>query len=66
MVPPRISFLMTAGPTVGSELTSSKGSAFSLTVGRTRVSKLYIRDMAVSEKHAVVSCHATTGLPLVP
>ena len=54
-VPPSFRLLLTDGPCSGQELSSTSGKGgFALTVGRTRVSKLYIRDTAVSEKHAVV------------
>lgn len=54
MVPPRLVLSFWDGPVSGSELSGPKTGSFSLTVGRTRGNKLYIRDAAVSENHAVV------------
>lgn len=43
---------MTAGPSNGTEF--CKPGVLKLTVGRTRASKVWIKDSAVSEKHAEV------------
>lgn len=51
-VPPRISFQVTAGPCEGATLVP-KGYSFS--VGRTKASRLHIKDPSVSERHAEVS-----------
>lgn len=50
--PSRLSLVLTRGPAAGQTLTP-KG--YFLQVGRTRASKLHIKDSAVSERHAEVA-----------
>lgn len=52
-VPPRLSLELSAGPWAGTEL-SIPLKSFSLPVGRTKASKVHIKDSAVSEKHATI------------
>lgn len=51
-LPDELQLKVTAGPSIGSEF--CKPGILKLTVGRTRASKVWIKDSAVSEKHAEV------------
>ncbi|GAX85782.1 hypothetical protein CEUSTIGMA_g13197.t1 [Chlamydomonas eustigma] len=55
-VPPRLQIVFTSGPSNGLELAHNDSikPTFCLSVGRTRSSKLCIKDPAVSEKHAEI------------
>ncbi|KAG1655503.1 hypothetical protein FOA52_008522 [Chlamydomonas sp. UWO 241] len=52
LVPTSLTFSFVEGPEVGREL---EASGFNLTIGRTRKSKLHIKDTSVSEVHAQLS-----------
>lgn len=51
-VPDELKLKVTAGPSADTEF--SKPGLLKLTVGRTRASKIWIKDSAVSEKHAEI------------
>lgn len=51
---------VTAGPSAGTEF--CKPGIFKLTVGRTKASKVWIKDSAVSEKHGEVFWEATAWM----
>ncbi len=50
--PDELKLKVTAGPVAGTEY--CKPGVLKLTVGRTRASKIWIKDSAVSEKHAEI------------
>jgi pSer/pThr/pTyr-binding forkhead associated (FHA) protein len=51
---PRIKLLVTEGPCAGQVL-EPKASLACLSIGRTRASKLHVKDPSVSERHGEVS-----------
>lgn len=53
-VPPRFCFAVCDGPCSGQTLAPDLKKGFCITVGRTRASKLHIKDGAVSERHAEI------------
>lgn len=61
-IPPRIMLSMCAGPCNGQVLTTDYKKGFCITVGRTKASRLHIRDSAVSERHAEVCWTGTEWL----
>lgn len=58
-IPPKFTFALIDGPCAGTSITPK---TFYLTVGRTRTSKLHIKDGSVSEKHADISWNGQAWL----
>ncbi|PNH05342.1 hypothetical protein TSOC_008410 [Tetrabaena socialis] len=54
-VPPRLRLVCTDGPCAGQTFDTDSLKSFCFTIGRVKKAKMYMKDQAVSEKHAEVS-----------